>query len=106
MNDFDLGAMMRQAQQLQQQMAHVQKNLDDQDVEGSAGSGLVKVTATGGQRIKSIERKPEALEEDLEMIQDLVTTAVNNALEKSKALAQERMGSLLPPGMAGGLPGF
>ena len=106
MNDFDLGAMIRQAQQLRQQMEHVQENLETQDVVGSAGSGLVQVTATGGQRIKSIELKPEVLEEDLEMIQDLVTTAVNNALEKSKAMAQERMGSLLPPGLAGGLPGL
>ncbi len=97
---------MRQAQQLRQQMEHVQKNLDTQEVTGSAGSGLVKVVATGGQRIKSVEIKPAVLEEDLEMIQDLVAAAVNNALEKSKALAQERMGSLLPPGLAGGLPGF
>ncbi len=97
---------MRQAQQLRQQMEYVQKNLETQEVSGQAGSGLVKVVATGGQRIKSIEIKPEALEEDLEMLQDLVTTAVNNALDKSKALAQERMGSLLPPGLAGGIPGL
>jgi hypothetical protein len=108
MSDFDLGAMMRQAQQLREQMEYMQKGLESETVEGSAAGGRVKVKATGGQRIVSVELDPSVLEEDREMIQDLVTAAVNIALDRSRDLAKEKMGNLLPPGMMGpgGLPGF
>jgi DNA-binding YbaB/EbfC family protein len=99
MSDIDLNALMQQAQQMQAQMEYMQKGLEQRVVEGSAGAGMVKVECTGNQRIKKIEIDPAALEEDREMLQDLVTAAVNNALEKSRALAQEQLGSLLPPGM-------
>ena len=106
MSEFDFGALMQQAQQLQEQMAYLQKGLEDQTVEGSAGAGMVKVTATGSQRITAVEIDPSVLEEDRDMLQDLVVAAVNNALEKARALAQEKLGSLLPPGMAGNIPGM
>ncbi|MCB9566737.1 MAG: YbaB/EbfC family nucleoid-associated protein [Myxococcales bacterium] len=108
MSDFDLGAMMRQAQQLRDQMEYMQKALESQTVEGSAAGGRVKVTATGGQRIVSITIDPAVLEEDREMIQDLVTAAVNIALDRSRDLAKERMGTLIPPGLMGpgGIPGL
>ena len=108
MIDFDLGSMMRQAQQMREQMQYVQKALDKETVEGTAGAGVVKVIATGGQRIESIDIDPEALAEDPEMVQDLIVAAVNNALEKARALAQERLGSVVPPGLMGpgGIPGL
>ena len=106
MSEFDLGALMQQAQQLQEQMAYLQKGLEDQTVEGSAGAGMVKVTATGTQKITRVEIDPSVLEEDRDMLQDLVVAAVNNALEKARTLAQEKLGSLLPPGMAGNFPGM
>lgn len=107
MSDFDLGALMRQAQQLQEQMAYMQKGLDDQTVEGSAGAGMVKVKATGTQRILSVEIDPSALGEDREMLQDLVVAATNNALERARELAQQQLGSLLPPGFGpGSIPGL
>lgn len=99
---------MRQAQQLREQMEYMQKGLEEQIVEGSAGAGMVKVQATGGQRIKSVQIDESALKEDLDMIQDLVVAAVNNALDKARELAQEKMGSILPPGLLGpgGIPGL
>ena len=108
MTEFDLGALMRQAQQMQEQMAQMQKSLEDIEVEGSAGAGMVKVKATGGQKITGVEIDASVMSEDREMLQDLVTAAVNNALEKAREVAQQHMSSLIPPGMmpGGGLPGF
>lgn len=107
MSEFDLGALMRQAQQMQEQMASVHKSLDDVIVEGSSGAGMVKVKATGSQKIKSIEIDPAVLSEDREMLQDLVTAAVNNALDKARETLQDKMGALLPPGMnLPGIPGL
>jgi DNA-binding YbaB/EbfC family protein len=107
MSELDLGALMRQAQQLQEQMAHMQKGLDGQTVEGTAGAGMVKVTATGTQRVTSITIDPSVLSEDREMLEDLIVAAVNNAMEKARELAQQQLGSLLPPGVTpGNLPGL
>lgn len=107
MADFDLSQLMQQAQQMREQMEYLQKGLAEQTVEGSAGGGMVKVTMTGAQQVTAVVIDPAALEEDRDMLQDLIVAAVNAALEKSKALAQERLGSMLPPGMfPGGMPGF
>lgn len=108
MSEFDLGAMMRQAQMLREQMENVQKRLEKEVVEGSAGGGMVKAKASGSQQILSLELTEAAVKEDREMLQDLIVAAVNNALEKSKALTQQRVGSLLPPGLMGpgGIPGL
>jgi hypothetical protein len=108
MSEFDLGAMMRQAQMLREQMEAMQKNLDKEVVEGSAGGGMVKARASGTQQLLGLELTADALKEDREMLQDLIVAAVNNALEKSKALTQQKVGSLLPPGLLGpgGLPGL
>jgi nucleoid-associated protein EbfC len=108
MSEFDLGAMMRQAQMLREQMETMQKHLDKEIVEGTAGGGMVKARATGTQQILSIELTPAAVQEDREMLQDLIVAAVNNALERSKALTQQKVGSLLPPGLLGpgGIPGL
>lgn len=106
MSEFDLNALMQQAAQLQEQMADMQKNLENVIVEGSAGAGMVKVKASGSLKVVSVEIDPSVLGEDREMLQDLVTAAVNNALEKAREAASSRMSSLLPPGMPGGFPGF
>ncbi len=107
MADFDLSQLMQQAQQMREQMEYMQKGLAEQSVEGSAGGGMVKVTMTGAQQVTAVHIEPAALEEDRDMLQDLIVAAVNSALEKSKALAQERLGSMLPPGMfPGGMPNF
>jgi DNA-binding YbaB/EbfC family protein len=108
MADFDLSQIMQQAQQMRDQMEYLQKGLAEQSVEGSAGGGLVKVKMTGAQQLVSVQiDRSIVTEEDVGMLQDLIVVAVNNALEKSKALAGERLGSMLPPGLfPGGMPGM
>ena len=108
MTDFDINAIMQQVQQMQEQMHDVQSKLADETVEGQAGGGMVKVTATGAQRITKIEIDEAALQEDREMLQDLIIAAVNQAIEKTKELGAQKMGSMLPPGMMppGGLGGL
>ena len=94
------GGMMQQIQRLQQQLAEAQEHLTEQTVTATAGGGAVKVTMTGDQKCQSIEIDPALLKDaDAEMLQDLVLTAVNLALDKSRELQQEVMGPL-----AGGLP--
>ena len=108
MSDFDLNSLMQQAQALQQQMADMQKNLETVEVTGAAGGGMVKVKATGAQRVVSVEIDPAVMDEDKDMLQDLITAAVNNALDKAKEAAASKASSLLPPGMMppGGFPGL
>lgn len=93
--------MMQQLQKLQQEMLKAQEELAQETVVGTAGGGAVKVVFTGDQKCQSVEIAPALLEEDdLEMIQDLVLSAVNNGLERSQELAAERLGPLA----GGGLP--
>ena len=87
--------MMRQAQQLQKQMAKVQEEIENSKVENSVGGGVVKVVITGKMIVESIEIDPEVLDsEDVEMLQDLVQTAINGAIEKAQELASTKMGAL------------
>jgi DNA-binding YbaB/EbfC family protein len=95
--------MLRQVQQMQDRMAKVQKELESATVEATAGGGAVTVVATGAQRLVSIRIDAEAAT-DTEMLQDLVVAAVNEAMEKSKEMAAEKMQSVasglgLPPGL-------
>ena len=92
--------MMAQLQRLQQQMAEAQEKLKIETVTATAGGGAIKVTMTGDQICKSVEIAPDFLKDaDAEMLNDMVLTAVNLALDKSRELQQQMMGPL-----AGGLP--
>jgi DNA-binding YbaB/EbfC family protein len=92
--------MMQQLQKLQEQLQATQAQLAEEVVTASAGGGAVSVSVTGDQRCQSVEIDPELLQDgDVEMLQDLVLTAFNSALEKSRDLAAERLGPL-----TGGLP--
>jgi DNA-binding YbaB/EbfC family protein len=94
------GGMLQQLQRLQQQMLEAQERLAQETVTATAGGGAVTVTMTGDQKCQSVVIDPALLQDaDAEMLQDLVLTAVNLALEKSRQLQQEVMGPL-----AGGLP--
>ncbi|NUQ38227.1 MAG: YbaB/EbfC family nucleoid-associated protein [Caldilineales bacterium] len=99
------GGMLSQIQQMQAQMMQAQEGLADETVEVSVGGGVVSVVANGQQAIQAITIAPEAVDpDDVEMLQDLILAAVNQALEKSRDLASERMGDLtaglnLPPGL-------
>ncbi len=95
------GNMMNQLRRLQEQMEAAQAQLAVETVTASAG-GAVKVTMTGDQHCKAVEIDPELLKDaDAEMLQDLILSAVNMALDQSRKLQEERMGPL-----AGGLPGL
>jgi len=94
------GGMMQQIQRMQQQLAEAQERLAEESVTATAGGGAVKVTMTGNQRCTAVEIAPELLKDtDADMLQDLILTAVNLALDKSRELQAERLGPL-----AGGLP--
>ena len=95
--------MLRQVQQMQERMGKLQQELENETVEATAGGGAVKAVMTGSQRLVSIAIDPGAAE-DVEILQDLVVAAVNEALEKSKEHAAKRMQALtagmgLPPGL-------
>jgi hypothetical protein len=86
---------MRQAQQLQAKLEKTQEELANTTVEASSGGGAVTVVVTGQQEIKSVKISPEVMDaEDVEMLEDLVLSAVNEALRKSKELAASRLGDL------------
>jgi len=88
-------SFMRQAQELQAKLARAQKELAEAKIEASSGGGVVTVTVNGQQQILSVKISPEALEfNDVEMLEDLVLAAVNEALTKSQELAAKRMGKI------------
>ena len=94
------GELMQQIQKLQQQMEQAQAKLAEETVTVTTGGGAIKVVMTGDQKCKSVEISPEFLKDaDAEMLQDMVLSAVNMALDQSRDLQQKLMGPL-----AGGLP--
>ncbi len=99
-----MGNLTQQLQKMQEDMLKAQEALADETVEVSAGGGAVTIVITGHQRIRSITLKPEVVSaDDVEMLQDLLVAAVNQAIEQSQAMAAERL-----EGLTGGLkiPGF
>tara|TARA_B100000749_G_scaffold258405_1_gene228464 strand:- start:277 stop:576 length:300 start_codon:yes stop_codon:yes gene_type:complete len=85
--------MLKQAQQLQAKLQQAQAELEDATVEGTAGGGAVKVVMTGKQLIESIDIAPEATE-DIEMLQEMIIAAMNDASKKVQDLATKKMGAL------------
>jgi len=87
--------IMRQAQELQAKLAKAQQELANITVKASSGGGAVKITINGQQKIQSLKISPEAINpDDVEMLEDLVLTAVNEAIAKSQELAAQRLGKL------------
>jgi nucleoid-associated protein EbfC len=116
----NLNKMLQQAQEMMAQQQEAQEALKQERVEASAGGGMVKVVASGDLRLQSITIDPDAVDpEDVEMLQDLVTAAVNEALRQVEELAASKMGggmgdmdpnSMLEAlgglgGLGGGMPG-
>ena len=90
-----MGNLMKQAQKLQSKMLKLQEELADKTVETTAGGGMVKVVANGRQQILSIEIEREVVDpDDVEMLQDLILAAVNDALVKSQDMVSAEMGKL------------
>ena len=99
MGGMDMNKMMKQVQQMQAEMMEAQEKLKDETVEASAGGGMVKVTMTGDMELTELAIDPEAIDpEDAEVLQDMVTAAVNEALRAAQDLAQSKLG-----GATGGL---
>ncbi|MBW5448706.1 YbaB/EbfC family nucleoid-associated protein [Cohnella sp. CFH 77786] len=89
----NMNQMMKQVKKMQEQMLKAQEELGNKTVEGSAGGGVVTVTANGHKKVTQIVIKPEAVDpDDVEMLQDLVLTAVNDAMAKADELANQDMG--------------
>lgn len=89
----NMNQMMKQVKKMQQQMLKAQEELETKTIEGTAGGGVVTVTVNGHKKVLSIAIKPEAVDpDDVEMLQDLVMTAVNDALTKAEELANQDMG--------------
>jgi DNA-binding YbaB/EbfC family protein len=87
--------MMKQVQKMQRDMAAAQEKLKTEEVEVTAGGGMVKVTITGALEVRSVAIDPAAIDpEDAEMLQDTVTAAVNEAIREAQALAEKRMSGL------------
>jgi nucleoid-associated protein EbfC len=100
--DFDMSNLLAQAQAMQNQLMEAQANLESQEIEGSAGGGLVTALVSGTGELLSLTIKPEAVDpDDTETLADLIVAAVRDASENAKEAAARAMGPL-----AGGIPGF
>ena len=106
-NPKKMSQMMKQAQQMQKKMSAVQETLDDLEVEGVAADGMVKVKMDGNQKLLNINIDPAVQHEELDLLEDLILIAVNQAVIKSQDKAQKRMnvvtgnilGNIKLPGM-------
>ena len=99
-----LGGLMKQAQQMQQNMQKAQAELAGVEVEGQAGSGMVKVTMTCAHEVRRVSLDDSLLSDDKEMLEDLIVLALNDAMKKAEAVSEQRMsgftaGMGLPPGV-------
>ncbi|HDQ45085.1 MAG TPA: YbaB/EbfC family nucleoid-associated protein [bacterium] len=113
MSKFNMAELFKQTQKIQEEVKRVQEALEDMTVEGTAGGGVVTVTANGKQKIISVKIDPEVVRTgDVEMLEDLISASVNQALENAQELANDEMqkvaGGLLGNLPMGGmkLPGF
>ena len=96
------GDLIKRMKQMQEQLAQTQQQLAEETITASVGGGAVQITMTGAQVCKKIEVSPELLKDaDLDMLQDLLLSAFNTALDQSRALAAKRLGPL-----TGGIPGI
>lgn len=98
-----LAGLMKQAQQMQENMQRAQEELARIEVEGQAGAGLVRIAMTCRHDVKRVSIDPSLLGEDRDMLEDLIAAAFNDALRRAEAMTQEKMGGLtagmpLPPG--------
>ena len=103
MNKNQLSGLMKQAQQMQENMQRAQEELARTEVEGQSGAGLVKVVMTCRHDVKRVSIDPSLLGEDRDMLEDLVAAAFNDGLRRAEATTQEKLGGLtagmpLPPG--------
>ncbi len=99
---FDMQALLQQAQNMQQQMASAQQELAETQVTGSAGNGLVEATVTGGGELTDLKIDPKIVDpEDVDTLQDLVIAAIKDANTKAQQLVEQKLGPLAQGGLGG-----
>ncbi len=94
-----MGNIMKQAQQMQENLKRAQAELANVEVEGQAGSGMVKVTMSCRNEVKRVSIDDSLMGDDKEMLEDLLVIALNDAVSKAEATSQQRMSSFMPAGM-------
>ena len=100
----NMSNLMKQAQRMQRQMEESQKELEEKEFTATAGGGAVEVTITGKKEITKVKLSPEVVDpDDIEMLEDLIVAATNEAIRKIEELSQETM-SKIPGGLGGGFP--
>lgn len=100
----NIGNMMRQAQQMQENLQRVQQEIATLEISGQAGGGLVSVTMTGKHQVLRVVIEPEVLKEEREMVEDLLAAAINDAVQQVDAVVSQKMAAVtagmpLPPGL-------
>lgn len=99
-----MGNLMRQAQQMQENMQRVQEEIARMEVTGESGAGMVRITLTGKHQARKVEISADALKEDKEFVEDLIAAAINDAAQKVDEASKQKLsavtaGMQLPPGM-------
>ena len=89
-----MGNMMKQAQQMKKKMEELQDQLEDLDVEGVSGGGMVKVVVSGKKDVKSLKINPDVMSEDVDMLEDLILAAIKIAQKNADKESKDKMGSL------------
>ena len=101
-NKGNMSNMLKQAQQVQKQIEDVQNELDDLNINGESGGGMVKATVNGKMEVLNLDLQNEIFEEDKDLIEDLIISAINNAMTKAQEESQSRMNAVTG-GMLGGM---
>lgn len=97
MRNMNMNKMMKQVKKMQQEMEKAQRELESKEVVGTAGGGVVKVTMNGQKQLQSVEISPDVVDpDDVEMLQDLVMAAMNDAMKQADELAAKDLGKLNP----------
>lgn len=104
----NIDKLMQEAQKMQEKMQEAQKEIANLEVEGTAGGGMVTIRMSGRYDAKSVKINPSLVDEDIEVIEDLVAAAINDAVRKVESTSKDRIGKLtagiqLPPGFPGGI---
>ena len=101
-NKGNMSNMLKKAQQVQKQIEDVQNELDDLNINGESGGGMVKATVNGKMELLNLDLQNEIFEEDKDLIEDLIISAINNAMTKAQEESQRRMNAVTG-GMLGGM---
>ena len=101
-NKGNMSKMLKQAQEVQKQIEDVQNDLDDLNINGESGGGMVKDTVNGKMKLLNLNLQAEIFEEDKDLIEDLIISAINNAMSKAQEESQNRMNAVTG-GMLGGM---